>query len=98
MADVASVLRSLGLFVVAGVCEIGGGWLMWKWLRDGRPDWWGLLGGLVLVLYGVIPTLQAAHFGRVYAVYGGEPETTEGACGGGGCGVGLPNGWGCCRR
>jgi small multidrug resistance family-3 protein len=37
----------------------------------GRPGWWGLIGGLVLVLYGVIPTLQASHFGRVYAVYGG---------------------------
>jgi small multidrug resistance family-3 protein len=23
------------------------------------------------VLYGVIPTLQASHFGRVYAVHGG---------------------------
>ena len=41
------------------------------WLRDGRPGWSGLLGGLVLLLYGVIPTLQTAHFGRVYAVYGG---------------------------
>src|SRR4051812_9501476 len=71
MSGTLEVLRSLGLFVAAGVCEIGGGWLVWKWLRDGRPSWWGLLGGLVLVLYGIIPTLQAAHFGRVYAVYGG---------------------------
>jgi small multidrug resistance family-3 protein len=32
----------------------------------------GILGGVVLVLYGVIPTLQAEPaFGRVYAVYGG---------------------------
>src|SRR5271168_4266563 len=65
------VLRSLGLFLIAGVCEIGGGWLVWKWLRGGRPSWWGLLGALVLILYGIIPTLQTAHFGRVYAVYGG---------------------------
>lgn len=65
------VFRSLSLFIMAGVCEIGGGWLMWKWLRDGRPGWWGLSGGLVLILYGIIPTLQASHFGRVYAVYGG---------------------------
>jgi len=40
-------------------------------LRDHRPGWWGLLGGLVLALYGIIPTFQAGHFGRVYAVYGG---------------------------
>jgi small multidrug resistance family-3 protein len=71
MADIASVLRSLSLFLIAGVCEIGGGWLVWKWLREGWTAWWGLLGGLILVLYGIIPTLQAAPFGRVYAVYGG---------------------------
>lgn len=66
-----SVLRSVSLFVIAGVCEIGGGWLVWQWLREGRPSWWGGIGGLVLILYGIIPTLQTAHFGRVYAVYGG---------------------------
>lgn len=71
MQELWSVLRSLLLFVAAGTCEIGGGWLMWKWLRDSRPYWWGLLGGLVLVCYGIIPTLQTAHFGRVYAAYGG---------------------------
>jgi drug/metabolite transporter superfamily protein YnfA len=26
---------------------------------------------MILVLYGVIPTFQPAHFGRVYATYGG---------------------------
>jgi small multidrug resistance family-3 protein len=51
--------------------EIGGGWLVWQWLREGRPGWWGLAGGLVLVLYGDVPTFQPAHFGRVYGVYGG---------------------------
>ncbi len=71
MADAATVGRSLALFFVAGVCEIGGGWLIWKWVRDGKPGWWGFVGALVLVLYGIIPTLQASHFGRVYAVYGG---------------------------
>jgi small multidrug resistance family-3 protein len=71
MSDVLPVVRSLALFVAAGLCEIGGGWLMWKWLRDGRPGWWGLVGGLVLIGYGIIPTLQASHFGRVYAAYGG---------------------------
>jgi small multidrug resistance family-3 protein len=71
MHNFLSVSRSLLLFLIAGLCEIGGGWLMWKWLRNGRPAWWGLLGGLMLVGYGVIPTLQASHFGRVYAVYGG---------------------------
>ena len=67
----SAVARSVMLFVVAGVCEIGGGWLVWKWLRDGRPSCWGLAGALVLILYGIIPTLQTSHFGRVYAAYGG---------------------------
>jgi len=71
MPIAAPIIRSLLLFVLAGLCEIGGGWLMWRCLRDDRPGWWGLLGGLVLVLYGIVPTLQASHFGRVYAAYGG---------------------------
>ena len=66
------IVRSLALFVVAGLAEIGGGWLVWQWLREGRGWLWGLSGALVLFLYGVIPTLQAeASFGRVYAAYGG---------------------------
>jgi small multidrug resistance family-3 protein len=31
----------------------------------------GLIGGLVLFIYGIIPTPQPANFGRVYAAYGG---------------------------
>jgi small multidrug resistance family-3 protein len=65
-------LRTVVLFALAGLAEIGGGWLVWQWLRVGRPWPLGLLGVLVLVLYGVIPTWQTApHFGRVYAAYGG---------------------------
>ena len=66
------VLRSVGLFVFAGLAEIGGGWLVWQWLREGRGLLLGLLGGVILVLYGIIPTFQSeASFGRVYAAYGG---------------------------
>lgn len=66
------IARSLILFVLAGLAEIGGGWLVWQWLRNGRGLALGLLGGAVLFLYGVIPTLQQeAAFGRVYAAYGG---------------------------
>lgn len=65
------ITRSLLYFLLAGLCEIGGGYLVWLWLRGGRSVWVGLLGAATLVLYGVVPTLQPAHFGRVYAAYGG---------------------------
>jgi small multidrug resistance family-3 protein len=66
-------LRSIGLFLLAGLCEIGGGYLVWQWLREGKSIVVGLIGGMVLVVYGIIPTLQPAafNFGRVYAAYGG---------------------------
>jgi small multidrug resistance family-3 protein len=69
----SAIARSVMLFLIAGVCEIGGGYLVWMWLRDSRSIWLGALGGLVLFLYGVLPTLQpeTATFGRVYAAYGG---------------------------
>ncbi|HLI42408.1 MAG TPA: YnfA family protein [Streptosporangiaceae bacterium] len=67
-----NVIRSVGLFVAAGLAEIGGGYLVWRWLREGSGWPAGLAGGAILVGYGVIPTLQAsADFGRVYAAYGG---------------------------
>jgi small multidrug resistance family-3 protein len=67
-----NVIRSVGLFVAAGLAEIGGGYLVWRWLRDGAPWPVGLAGAVILVIYGVIPTLQSADdFGRIYAAYGG---------------------------
>lgn len=72
MGMAGNVLRALVLFVVAGLAEIGGGWLVWQWLREGGRPWLGLIGGVVLFAYGVIPTLQKEPaFGRVYAAYGG---------------------------
>ncbi len=60
------------LFVVAGLAEIGGGYMVWLWLREARPLWYGIVGSLILIAYGVIPTLQSfPSFGRVYAAYGG---------------------------
>ena len=65
------IAKSVALFILAGVLEIGGGYLVWLWLREGRAFLLGALGGLVLFLYGVVPAFQPAHFGRVYAAYGG---------------------------
>ena len=65
------VAKSTLLFLAAGLCEIGGGWLVWQWWRSGRGALVGALGAAALVLYGIVPTYQPAHFGRVYAAYGG---------------------------
>lgn len=67
------IFQSLFYFILAGIFEIGGGYLVWLWLREGKSIWLGLIGGIVLFFYGIMPTLQpvSANFGRVYAAYGG---------------------------
>jgi small multidrug resistance family-3 protein len=64
-------IKSFLLFILAGLFEIGGGYLIWQWLKNDKPVWWGIIGGIVLALYGVVATWQTADFGRVYAAYGG---------------------------
>ena len=66
-----TVLSSLLLFVIAGFLEIGGGYLVWLWLRNDFSWTLGALGGFVLFLYGIVPTFQKTNFHRVYAAYGG---------------------------
>jgi small multidrug resistance family-3 protein len=59
-------------FILAGICEIGGGYLVWQWLREGRSFLIGLIGGMVLFLYGIVATFQHfPDFSKVYAAYGG---------------------------
>ena len=65
------IVKSILIFLLAGVCEIGGGYLIWLWLREGKSFWYGVVGGVVLALYGVVATLQPANFARTYATYGG---------------------------
>jgi small multidrug resistance family-3 protein len=66
-----SIVKSLSIFILAGLFEIGGGYLVWLWLKEDKPWWMGLAGGVILALYGVVATWQTADFGRVYATYGG---------------------------
>lgn len=65
-------MLSFLLFITAGLLEIGGGYLVWLWLREGRPLGYGIFGFLFLAAYGVIPVFQPQEhtFGRVYATYG----------------------------
>ena len=66
------VIRSVALFAAAALAEIGGAWLVWQGLREGRGLIFIGVGVAALGLYGVIATLQPSpHFGRVLAAYGG---------------------------
>ncbi|MGI0082587.1 MAG: YnfA family protein [Nitrosopumilaceae archaeon] len=65
------MLSTLGLFFAAALAEIGGGYLVWLWLKVKKKWIFGLVGAMVLFTYGIIPTFQPANFGRVYAAYGG---------------------------
>ena len=66
------LLRTVILFALAAVAEIGGAWLVWQAVREGRPWWWAGLGMMALGAYGFIASLQAdASFGRILAAYGG---------------------------
>jgi small multidrug resistance family-3 protein len=66
------VLRSIGLFIVAALAEIGGAWLIWQGIREHRGLIFAGLGVLALGAYGFVATLQPdPHFGRILAAYGG---------------------------
>jgi small multidrug resistance family-3 protein len=67
-----TVARSLVLFVVAAVAEIGGAWLVWQGVREHRGVAWIGAGLIALGIYGFVATLQPdANFGRILAAYGG---------------------------
>ncbi|GII05301.1 YnfA family protein [Planobispora takensis] len=67
-----TVARSLLLFVVAALAEIGGAWLVWQGVREQRGLLWVGAGVIALGLYGLVATFQPdANFGRILAAYGG---------------------------
>lgn len=66
-----SIVQSTLVFLLAALCEIGGAYLIWLWLKQDKPVWYGIIGGIILAFYGVVATLQTENFARVYATYGG---------------------------
>jgi small multidrug resistance family-3 protein len=67
-----TVARSILLFVLAAVAEIGGAWLVWQGVREHRGGIWIGAGVVALGVYGFVATLQPdANFGRILAAYGG---------------------------
>lgn len=66
------LVRSVVLFVLAAVAEIGGAWLVWQGVRENRGLLWIGAGFVALGIYGLVATLQPdANFGRILAAYGG---------------------------
>ena len=66
------VARSIALFVVAAIAEIGGAWLIWQGVREHRGVAFIGAGIAALGAYGFVATLQEdANFGRILAAYGG---------------------------
>jgi small multidrug resistance family-3 protein len=67
-----TVLKSVVLFLLAALAEIGGAWLIWQGWRENRGLLW-IAGGIVaLGAYGFMATFQPdPHFGRILAAYGG---------------------------
>jgi small multidrug resistance family-3 protein len=67
-----TVARSVGLFLLAALAEIGGAWLVWQGVREHRGVLWIGAGIVALGLYGFVATLQPEpNFGRILAAYGG---------------------------
>jgi small multidrug resistance family-3 protein len=59
---IRKILTTLSFFLLAGLCEIGGGYLVWLWLREDMSWILGAIGGFVLFLYGIVPTFQPLLF------------------------------------
>ena len=67
-----TIALSILLFIVAGLLEVGGGWLVWQTVREHKQWTYAAAGVIALIGYGFVPCLQpTADFGRVYAIYGG---------------------------
>jgi small multidrug resistance family-3 protein len=64
-------IKTIGLFVMAALAEIGGAYLIWRWRNMGQSAWLALVGVIALFLYGFIQTAQTFTFGRAFAAYGG---------------------------
>lgn len=67
----ADSFKTIALFVIAALCEVGGAYLVWQWRRGAQPPLFALLGVISLFAYAFIQTAQAFSFGRAFAAYGG---------------------------
>ena len=52
------MLLSILFFILAGLAEIGGGYLVWLYMRDDKGPIYLIAGAFILFLYGIIPTFH----------------------------------------
>ena len=65
-------MNTVSIYVLSAIAEIGGCFAFWAWLRMDHSPWWGILGTLSLMGFGLLLTqTDAAFAGRAYAAYGG---------------------------
>ncbi|MDP9108599.1 MAG: YnfA family protein [Pseudomonadota bacterium] len=69
--DLAALVRVALLFAVTAAAELGGCYLTWLVVRDGRSLWLLAASALALALFAWLLTLHPAASGRTYAAYGG---------------------------
>ena len=70
----------VALFFAAGVLEIGGGWMWWQALREGKPWWYAVIGSAMLCLYGVVPTFQPQTAGTETSDASTRPTAAGSSC------------------
>lgn len=65
-------MKSLAIYALAALAEIGGCFAFWAWLKLGRSPWWALPGAVSLIVFALLLTrIDSAAAGRAYAAYGG---------------------------
>jgi small multidrug resistance family-3 protein len=64
--------RTIVLYALAALAEIGGCFAFWAWLRLGKSAWWLAPGLVSLVLFAwLLARVEVGFAGRAYAAYGG---------------------------
>lgn len=65
-------MKSMLVFALTALAEIGGCFAFWAWWRLDKSVWWLLPGLAALVLFAWLLTLvESDAAGRAYAAYGG---------------------------
>jgi small multidrug resistance family-3 protein len=65
-------MKSLLIYALAAIAEIGGCFAFWTWLKLGKSPLWALPGVVSLIVFAVLLTrIDSTAAGRAYAAYGG---------------------------